>query len=266
MCIIGFGVSGDSGCQTITKLPSSPSMTASSPETDTLRTRWRYPAAGLAISVVVAASVFSIGGERLVSGAQAAQSVLVDWVEGNPLAGGLGYVLFAAGGMVTPLPSAVFVMLVGGFLFGPVAGALLAAAGASLAAAMVYLGGRALFAEFVERLLANRLREVRHAVAENAFTCLLALRLLPGMPAWLSNLAPVPLAIPARIVVGATFVGILPMCLLVGAVGDGLATFTAVGDQLSADFLLRPSLLAPMLGMFALAIVSLASKRRSRKS
>ena len=241
-------------------------MMASSFETNYMRMRWRYPAAGLAILALVAASIFSIGGERLLTGAQAVQGVSVDWVEGNPLAGGIGYVLFAAGGMVTPLPSAVFVMLVGGFLFGPVAGGLLAAAGASLSAAVVYLSGRALFAGFVERLLANRLREVRHAVAENAFTCLLALRLLPGMPAWLSNLAPVPLAIPARTVVGATFIGILPMCLLVGAVGDGLATFTAVGDQLSADLLLRPSLLAPLLGMFVLAIVSLASKRRSRKS
>lgn len=240
-------------------------MIASSFETNYMRVRWRYPAAG-AILALVAASIFSIGGERLLTGAQAVQGVSVDWVEGNPLAGGIGYVLFAAGGMVTPLPSAVFVMLVGGFLFGPVAGGLLAAAGASLSAAVVYLSGRALFAGFVERLLANRLREVRHAVAENAFTCLLALRLLPGMPAWLSNLAPVPLAIPARTVVGATFIGILPMCLLVGAVGDGLATFTALGDQLSADLLLRPSLLAPLLGMFVLAIVPLASRRRSRKS
>jgi hypothetical protein len=85
------------------------------------------------------------------------------------------------------------------------------------------------------------------------------------MPAWLSNLAPVPLAIPARTVVGATFIGILPMCLLVGAVGDGLATLTAVGDQLSADLLLRPALLGPLLGLLVLAIVPLAKKGGFRK-
>ena len=226
----------------------------------------RYIVVGLGALALASASVFSIGGKGLLTDMQAVQGVLVEWVEGHPVAGGIGYVLFAATGMVTPLPSAVFVMLVGGFLFGTVGGGLLAATGASLSAAVVYLSGRALFAGLAEKLLARRLREFRHAVAENAFTCLLALRLLPGMPAWLSNLAPVPLAIPARTVVGATFIGILPMCLLVGAVGDGLATFTAVGDQLSADLLLRPSLLAPLLGMFVLAIVSLATKRRLLKS
>jgi uncharacterized membrane protein YdjX (TVP38/TMEM64 family) len=215
---------------------------------------------------LVSASVLSIGGKDLLADLQAVQGALVEWVEGHPLAGGIGYVLFAATGMVTPLPSAVFVMLVGGFLFGTVGGGLLAATGASLSAAVVYLSGRALFAGLAEKLLANRLREFRYAIAENAFSCLLALRLLPGMPAWLSNLVPVPLAIPARTVVAATFIGILPMCLLVGAVGSGLATLAAVGNQPSTDLLLRPALLAPLLGLFVLAVVPLARKRRSRKS
>ena len=231
-----------------------------------IRTNWRYPATGLCAFALIFASIFSIDGKHLLENAQAVQGVLIQWVEGHPVAGAVGYVLFAASGMVTPLPSAVFVMLVGGFLFGPVGGGLLAAIGASLAAAAVYLSGRALFAGLVERLLANRLRKVQRAVAANPFPCLLALRLVPGMPAWLSNLAPVPLAIPARTIVGATFIGILPMCLAVAAVGDGLATFTALGDQLSSGLWLRPSLLAPLLGVLALAILSLASKRRLRNA
>jgi uncharacterized membrane protein YdjX (TVP38/TMEM64 family) len=235
-------------------------------ETECMRTSSRYMVVGLCALALVSASVFLIDGNGLLTDAQAVQGVLVEWVEGHPVTGGIGYVLFAATGMVTPLPSAVLIMLIGGFLFGTVGGGLLAATGASLSAAVVYLSGRALFANHVENLLASRLREFRHAVAENAFTCLLALRLLPGMPAWLSNLVPVPVAIPARTVVTATFIGILPMCLLVGAVGDGLATLTAVGNELSTDLLLRPSLLAPLLSLFVLAIVSLAAKRRSRKS
>jgi uncharacterized membrane protein YdjX (TVP38/TMEM64 family) len=227
-----------------------------------MRTSLRYITVVLCALALVSASIFSIDGESLLTDSQAVQRVLLEWVDGHPVASGIGYVLFAATGTVTPLPSAVFVMLVGGFLFGTVGGGLLAATGASLSAAVVYLSGRALFAGLAEKLLASK---VRHAIAANAFTCLLALRLLPGMPAWLSNLAPVPLAIPARTVVGATFIGILPMCLLVGAVGDGLATLTAVGDQLSADLLLRPALLAPLLGLFVLAIVPLAKKGRLRK-
>jgi uncharacterized membrane protein YdjX (TVP38/TMEM64 family) len=230
-----------------------------------MRTSLRYITVVLCALALVSASIFSIDGEGLLTDSQAVQRVLVEWVDGHPVASGIGYVLFAATGMITPLPSAVFVMLVGGFLFGTVGGGLLTAIGASLSAAVVYLSGRALFSGLAEKLLASRLREVRHAIASNAFTCLLALRLLPGMPAWLSNLAPVPLAIPARTVVGATFIGILPMCLLIGAVGDGLATLTAVGDQLSPDLLLRPALLAPLLGLFVLAIVPLAKKGRLRK-
>ncbi len=255
-----LSAAGNGGCQTVAKLPSSTAMIVY------MRTNWRYLATGLCALALISASIFLIDGKHLLDNTQAIQGVVVEWIEANPVAGGVGYVLFAACGMVTPLPSAVFVMLVGGFLFGPVGGGLLAAIGASLAAAAVYLSGRALFAELVERLLANRLRKVQHAVAANPFPCLLALRLVPGMPAWLSNLAPVPLTIPARTILGATFIGILPMCLIVAAVGDSLATFTALADQLSAGLWLRPSMLAPLLGMFALAILSLASRRRLRKA
>jgi uncharacterized membrane protein YdjX (TVP38/TMEM64 family) len=255
-----LSAAGNGGCQTVAKLPSSTAMIVY------MRTNWRYLAAGLCALALISTSIFSVDGKHLLDNTQAIQGVVVEWIEAHPVAGGISYVLFAACGMVTPLPSAVFVMLVGGFLFGPVGGGLLVAIGASLAATAVYLSGRALFAELVERLLANRLRKVQHAVAANPFPCLLALRLVPGMPAWLSNLAPVPLTIPARTILGATFIGILPMCLIVAAVGDSLATFTALADQLSAGLWLRPSMLAPLLGMFALAILSLASRRRLRKA
>lgn len=195
---------------------------------------------------------------------QASQHRIAAWVDDNPVAGAAAYVVATALGKITPFPGGIVMMLIGGFLFGPVAGALLAAAGAALCALAVAAAGRRLLSGALRRRWGDRLAPVAQAAGREGLSWLLAMRLVPVLPAWLVNLVPVAVPMPLAGVTVATFVGLLPLSFIVAGLGDGLHEMAAAGT-VAPDLLLRPSVILPLLGLAALALTPVAVRRwRSR--
>lgn len=223
--------------------------------------RWLAIAAFSFMLIIVGILLFAIGDNGLLDWLSVAQATVVALVRTHPTAAAAAYVIFVTAGTLTPVPSAILVMLLGGYLFGTLAGGLLSAAGATLSAGLVHLVGRALLSGLVTRLMADRLVTMQQAMRSNALGYLLAIRLLPGMPAWIANLAPVPFPVPLSTVLVATFAGILPICVLTANVGSGLASLAEIADRSATYVLRQPQLLLPLVALFLLAVVPIAVRK-----
>ena len=141
---------------------------------------------------------------------QDASQTLKGWVDDHPIIGAIAYVLATGLGKLVPLPAGGLLILSGGYLFGTLLGGLLAALGGALSAGIALIVSRRLLTGFVERRLGERVEAIRWIIAEDAFNYILSIRLIPIMPAWLSNILPAPFDIPVRKAMLATFIGVLP--------------------------------------------------------
>lgn len=229
------------------------------------RKRARIAATGVAVAIVGVTCALLADGYSLIAQAQAGKDALAAWVQAHPLLSPAVFLLFATVGTMTPFPGAIPIMVIGGFLFGSISGGILSALGLTSSACLVCLAGRRLFAGTIERALASRRIGAIAALTSSAFPYLLALRLLPGMPAWLSNFLPVPLPIPLQTILLATSLGVLPICLIFATIGNGVAMLGAEHQPYSVKMLLQPTYLLPLLGLAMLAIVPAVIKN-TRKS
>lgn len=219
--------------------------------------------AGLVLVAIVAAGWLLLDSSALLARIQAYQGAIAAWVAVHPLLGPSIFVLCAVLGTLTPFPGALTLMLIGGLLFGTIGG-VLAVAGATVSAGLVCFAGRRLFAGFIRAVLIRRAGSLE-ALSADSFHYLLALRLLPGMPAWLTNLLPVPLPIALPTVLVATSLGLLPISLIVATIGKDLAALGAGHQPLSLHMLLGAHHLTPLIGLACLALLP-PILRRVRRS
>lgn len=150
------------------------------------------------------------------------------------------------------LPLSGLLTVIGGYLFGFVAGTICTILGATTGAIFLFLVTRFLLRDYLESLYAHRLPSIRMELEEYGGWYLVALRLMPMMPFFLVNilagLSPVPL--PTFII--ATVIGIIPSTLLFSFAGKELTELHSVGDILTppvigAFLLMALAALSPML-------------------
>ena len=196
---------------------------------------------------------------------QDASRALKDWVDEQPVIGAIAYVLATGIGKLVPLPAGGLLILTGGFLFGTLAGGLLAALGGALSAGIALVISRRLLAGFVQQRFGERIEAIKWVIAEDAFNYILSIRLIPVMPAWLANVLPAPFDIPARKAMLATFIGVLPISLILASIGDGIQTLTAEAEDLTLAVVLRPDILLPLTAMAVLALLPVAAKHWHRR-
>jgi len=190
------------------------------------------------------------------------------------------YALLYAGAVALSLPGAAVLTVIGGFLFGWLAGGLVAVVAATAGAVMVFWIAHTAFGETLARRAGPRLRRLAQGFRDDAFAYLLFLRLVPLFPFWLVNLAPGLVGTPLRTFVLATLVGILPGTFAFAIAGDGLdgvlaaqaaahaACLAGGGTDCAASLpvgaLVTPRLLAAFAACGLLALVPVAARRLLR--
>ena len=162
------------------------------------------------------------------------------------------------------LPGATLMTLAGGFLFGSLWAALYVNIGATAGATLAFLAARYLFRDWVEQRFGHRLEAFQAGFAQNAFNYVLTLRLIPLFPFWLVNLVAAVTRMRLRTYVAATFVGIVPGCLVFVSLGNGLDQIVAAGTAADAGIMLRPAVWLPMVGLAVLALLPVAWRRLHR--
>ncbi|MBB6211475.1 TVP38/TMEM64 family protein [Novispirillum itersonii] len=180
-------------------------------------------------------------------------------VEGIAAAPVLSATLFMGAyclGVTFSLPGAVWMTLIGGYLFGPLWGGLLVFISATGGAVAVFLLARSAWGGVLLRRMESTpaLSGLAAGLRRHAFSTLLAARLVPVLPFWVVNLLPALIGVRLSVFIGATMVGIMPGTYIYVSLGAGLATL-ADEPVPGVGLLTRPEILLPLLGLAVLALL-----------
>lgn len=159
-------------------------------------------------------------------------------VAAQPVLAGLGYLGVYILAVVLCLPAIALVTLAGGFLFGFWAGFALALAASVGGATLVFLGTRGIFSGFFRQRAAPLYDLVAGRMdGTNAFSVMLFMRLMPGVPFAAANILPALFGVSLRLFIMATFCGMVPMAAILAWLGRSLGEANSLLDLLSPQIL-----------------------------
>jgi uncharacterized membrane protein YdjX (TVP38/TMEM64 family) len=223
---------------------------------------WRRLAPALVLAMLVAAGLFWRVDRYLTFDALAQnREWLLHGVERLGAAAPVVFTLLYTLAAALSIPGAVVLTLAGGFLFGVVLGSICIVIGATAGATILFLVARSAFGEALRRRAGPFVRRLEAGFQEDAFSYLLALRLIPAFPFWLVNLVPALLSVRLRVFVLATFLGIIPATVVYTSLGSGLGAVFDRGERPDLALILRPELLLPLLGLAVLALLPVLYRR-----
>ena len=162
---------------------------------------------------------------------------------------GAAYILTVA----LSLPVASLLTLAGGALFGWTAAAVIICA-ATIGATIVFIAARTVLNEFFVKRTTGFMAKLEAGFQKNAFSYLLALRLIPAVPFWVVNIVPALLGMRLNHYVLATFIGITPGTLIYVWVARSFDSLLSRGKSPDLSVLSEPAIIAPL---FFLALLSL---------
>lgn len=159
------------------------------------------------------------------------------------------------------LPGASLMSLLGGFLFGPLAGTAIVVVAATIGAAIIFSAARTAIGDSLRRRAGPFARRMEEGFRENAFSYLLLLRLVPAFPFFIVNIAPALFNVPLRTYVAATAIGIIPGAFAFVSAGNGLDAVLDSGGEIKLTGLLtQPAVLTPIIALSVLALLPIALK------
>jgi len=213
----------------------------------------------LAVLGLLAAAFMVAGGTRYLTLSALAQhrEALTGFIAHAGLIAPLCFIGVYAGLTALSVPGAAVMSIAAGFLFGVWSGTLYASIGATIGATIVFAAARAGFGNIVDRA-GPRMRSLEAGFRADAFSYLLTLRLIPIFPFWLVNLVAAFARLRLRTYIAATFIGILPGCLVFVSIGGGLDQVIAAGGSANISLALRPGIWLPMLGLACLTLLPVA--------
>ena len=162
---------------------------------------------------------------------------------------GAAYILSVA----LSLPVASLLTIAGGALFGWPAAAVIICA-ATIGATIIFIAARTVLNEFFIKRTTVFMTKLEAGFRKNAFSYLLALRLIPAVPFWVVNIVPALLGMRLNQYVLATFIGITPGTIIYVSVAKSFDSLLSGGQNPDLSVLSKPAIIAPL---FALGLLSL---------
>jgi len=164
------------------------------------------------------------------------------------------------------LPGATLMTVIGGLVFGPFLGGILAIIGGTVGAVIIFLAARYAFSDFFRFRLGSIPDKMEEAFKENALSYLLILRLIPIFPFWLVNLAPAFLNISIRVYSLATLVGIIPGTFIYSILGDRFGLLLTTEEEIYLGIIFEPRFLVPLVAFATLILLPLIYKKLKTRS
>jgi uncharacterized membrane protein YdjX (TVP38/TMEM64 family) len=189
------------------------------------------------------------------------RGALTAWVAAHRIEATAAYLALYIVTIGLSLPVATLMTITGGFLFGPYLGSVLAVAGATAGATAVFVAARFVIGDALRARAGPWLKRMEAGFNRNAFSYLLAIRLLPVFPFVIVNLVPAFLGVRLGTYVAATLIGIIPVTCALVLVGHGLGAVLDAGGKPTLD----PWVLAALAGIGVLVLVSVAVRARRRR-
>jgi uncharacterized membrane protein YdjX (TVP38/TMEM64 family) len=185
-------------------------------------------------------------------------------VHAHPLLALASYVSIYVLVVALSLPAALVMTLTGGLLFGAWIGGFAAAVSCTLGAAIIFIICRTAVGDSLRRRAGSTVARIEEGVRRDAFSYVVTLRLIPIMPFWLANLALGFVDIPLGVFVTASFIGILPVSVIYAGLGSNLNLLFARHQRPDLHLVMRPEVLAPLIGLAILALTPILLRRLRR--
>ena len=155
--------------------------------------------------------------------------------------------------VVLSLPAASLLTMSAGFMFGWLAGATFSVVGATLGATLLFLAAKTSIGDYLRKQAGPWMRRAEQGFADNRWSYMLMLRLVPAVPFFVANLVPAFLGVPLGCYVITTFFGIMPGGLIYAFIGSGLGEALAGDAPITVHGVLT---LEMKLALLALAVLS----------
>lgn len=186
---------------------------------------------------------------------------LLKWTHDHQVLSGLLFTLFYVVAVALSLPVAVYLNVTSGFLFGMIWGTVYAVVGATVGACILFWAVNTAYGEWLEQKASGWIKDMEHGFQRNALNYLLALRLVPIIPFWVTNIVAALFNVPIRTFVLTTFFGIIPETALYIWMGTSLEHMFHVGETPTLDMVFAPSILIPLLALAILPLIPLIYKK-----
>ncbi len=209
---------------------------------------------------VTAFFYFDLGHYLSLDGLKANRDHLLAFTDANYPTAVILFVLAYCTVVGLSLPGGAIMTLAGGFLFGSLLGTLYVNVGATVGATLAFLVARYLLRDWVEQKFGSRLGPIQEGFAQNAFSYLMTLRLIPLFPFFLVNMVSGLTRVNVGTYVAATSLGIIPGSFVFAYAGRQLGTINSLKEIASPNVLMAFTLLG------LLALVPILYKKFTGKS
>ena len=181
---------------------------------------------------------------------------------------GLAIVIFMLAYIIAvaiSIPGATLLTLLGGYLFGIVAGSIYVIISATIGAVLIFLAVKTALGSFLQQKASGWVSKMEKGFHNNAMSYLLFLRLVPVFPFWVINIVPAILNVRLRTYLIATFIGIIPGSVVYVSVGNGLGAIFSQGDMPDLSIIFKPGVLYPILALAVISLVPILYKKIKEK-
>ena len=186
---------------------------------------------------------------------------LIDAVADHAVLSALIFFLTYATMIAFSIPGGAVMSVAGGFLFGQWFGLLYNVSAATLGATILFIAAKWAIGDALRKRAGPWLQRMEEGFRKNAFSYLLALRLVPAFPFWAVNLAPALLGVRFSTYVFATFIGIIPGGFVFSTFGAGIGSILDAGGEISVSAILTPQIITALVGLAILALVPVVYRK-----
>lgn len=163
------------------------------------------------------------------------------------------------------IPGAVFLSLLGGFIFSQPFSTLYVVFSATIGAALLFLAARFALRDFFKKKAGPTLKKMEKGFKENAVSYLLFLRFVPIFPFWLVNLAPAFFQVSLATFIWTTFVGIIPGSFVFTEAGSGIAEIFEKNESFSVSALFNTKVKIALIGLGIISLIPIVYKKIKKK-
>lgn len=181
------------------------------------------------------------------------QTVIEYWTTSHHILSVFLFILIFTGLIACAIPCATFMTLVGGFLFGPLA-ILYSTFGITVGGMTLFLIVRSAIGEKLRTRKGGWVKRFEHGFRKNAFYYLMALRLVPVFPCWISNVGAGLFNVRLLTFLTATILGTLPATIIYVYAGLGLDKILVENAPVE-EILFTPSVILPLIGLAILSLL-----------
>lgn len=220
--------------------------------------RWRGWLRFVPLLLIAALFLVLVGSGQLrrlsLSDLAAHREALVHLAARHPIASLAIYIGASVLVIVACVPGVSVANVAGGMLFGPVVGGAASLASMLIGSTIVFLACRTAFGDWAARRAGPTVARLEAGFSRDAFSYLLALRLMPVAPVFVVNLTAGLARVRLGTLLAATAIGSAPSSFIFAGLGAGLGRLLHRHARIDASLLLQPDIALPLTALAILAL------------